>query len=279
MVSENSILMAKENIEIRVESMEKKLKELKTEIQCLPRLEKSLEHLNQSMSEMIQLMDETQKNVASMTVPKAAMNRSLAEEESGNPTENAMDPKTSVKTNETGESTGADTVADKSTKAAPPFKLLTDSDLESKKERKIAENSPEPAIFEVTDGFAKHHRRNLEIPTPAILDSMNQKRVRHGHAVREEIPRRGASSRDEEGGLVNGLIQGKRVEELSLHLVGLDCGRNMAQQVNSKVLLNKIPGDLGLNKENEAGPTTIYTRLLQFSCHRASSLSDPLPLI
>lgn len=61
--------------------------------------------------------------------------------------------------------------------------------------------------------------------------------------------------------MFNGLIQKK----LLLILVGLDSGRNMAQQVNSKVLLNRNPRDLDLNKENENGPTTtIYTKLLQF---------------
>lgn len=51
------------------------MKELKSEMRCLPGIERSVEHLKQSMTKMLQSIEEIEKTVAALNLPKGAMNR------------------------------------------------------------------------------------------------------------------------------------------------------------------------------------------------------------
>lgn len=79
--------MAQKKTEGRVELMEKEMEELKAGTQRLPGLETSVEHLTQSMAKMMQSMNETQKILTALILPKSARNKEMDGEGSGSMTE------------------------------------------------------------------------------------------------------------------------------------------------------------------------------------------------
>lgn len=82
--------MAQKKIDRKLEAIEREVEKMKSKLQCLGGLEKSIKQLTQSMAKILPTVEETQKTMTILTLPKVAMSKGLKGDGTGSTIEKGL---------------------------------------------------------------------------------------------------------------------------------------------------------------------------------------------